>query len=227
MHSFISNKKLGFISAMLIAVVTAITFGIALLTPPISGPLAASPIQYPFTDIVSRFPRDYLWMYPAMLLMLLFIILQVCIYYDTSDSNKTLAHISLIFAVTSGMVLFSDYFIQISIVQPSLLNGETEGMSLLTQYNPHGLFVVLEEIGYLMMSLSFLFTALVFSEKTKLDTVLRRVLLAAFFLSLSALILISIIYGIHREYLLEVALISIDFPALIVFGILLSIRFRK
>jgi hypothetical protein len=29
------------------------------------------------------------------------------------------------------------------------MNGETDGLSILTQYNPHGIFIALEEIGYL------------------------------------------------------------------------------
>jgi hypothetical protein len=34
------------------------------------------------------------------------------------------------------------------------MHGETEGITLLTQYNAHGIFIVLEELGYLLMSLS-------------------------------------------------------------------------
>lgn len=214
-------------SAILTAVLTAVTFALALATPPISGPLATNPIQYPYTQIVSRFPRDYLWMYCAMILMLVFIVTAVCIYHDAPEERKTLAHIGLVFAVVSGVILFADYFIQVSVVQPSLLNGETDGMALLTQYNPHGLFVVLEEIGYIAMSLSFLFFAPVFSDGTKLDRAIKSILIGAFILSVLALAAICAIYGIHREYLFEVAVISIDFLVLIVFGALLSIRYVK
>jgi hypothetical protein len=41
----------------------------------------------------------------------------------------------------------------------SLMNGQAQGIALLTQYNPYGVFIVLEELGYLLMSLSFLFLA--------------------------------------------------------------------
>lgn len=34
------------------------------------------------------------------------------------------------------------------------MHGETEGITLLTQYNAHGIFIALEELGYLLMSLS-------------------------------------------------------------------------
>lgn len=221
------ENKLGFIGALLTAAFGTATFALALATPPISGPLATNPIQYPFTEIISRFPRDYIWMYSAMLLMLALIVAAVCIYHDAPEGKKIFAHTGLIFAVVSGIILFSDYFIQVSVIQPSLLNGETDGMALLTQYNPHGLFVVLEEIGYIAMSLSFLFFAPVFSRETKIDRAIRNILVWAFALSVLALASISIFYGIHREYLFEVAVISIDFLALIGFGILLSIRYAK
>lgn len=223
----VKNRKLGFWSAILTAALAAATFALALATPPISGPLAVNAIQYPYTEIVSRFPRDYLWMYCAMILTLAFIVAAVCIYHDASEERKTLAHIGFVFAVVSGVILFADYFIQVSVIQPSLLSGETDGMALLTQYNPHGLFVVLEEIGYIAMSLSFLFFAPVFSDGTKLDRAIRTILIGAFGLSVLALAAICAIYGIHREYLFEVAVITIDFLALIVFGVLLSIRYGK
>lgn len=223
----VKNKKLGLLSAILTVVLTAVTFALALATPPISGPLAVDPIQYPYTEIISRFPRDYFWMYCAMILMLVFIVTAVCIYHDASEEQKVLAHIGLVFAVVSGIILFTDYFIQVSVIQPSLLNGETDGMALLTQYNPHGLFVVFEEIGYIAMSLSFLFFASVFSDGTKLDRAIKTILIGSFILSVLALAAICATYGIHREYLFEVAVISIDFLALIVFGSLLSIRYGK
>jgi hypothetical protein len=55
----------------------------------------------------------------------------------------------IVFAIISCTFLVGDYFIQISVKQPSLLKGETDGISLLTQYNPHGIFIVLEEVSYL------------------------------------------------------------------------------
>jgi hypothetical protein len=52
-------------------------------------------------------------------------------------------------------VLITDYFIQVSVIQPSLLAGETDGISILSQFNPHGIIKVLEEIGLMFMILSF------------------------------------------------------------------------
>jgi hypothetical protein len=54
--------------------------------------------------------------------------------------------LGIVFATISCTLLVGDYFIQISVIQPSLLKGETDGIALLTQYNPHGIFIALEEV---------------------------------------------------------------------------------
>ncbi len=59
-------------------------------------------------------------------------------------------------------VLLIDYYIQVTVMQPSLVKGQLDGWAMLTMYNPHGVFIALEEIGYLLMSVVFLCLALVF-----------------------------------------------------------------
>jgi len=222
-----NKKQLGFISVLLATIFAFLTFGIALLTPPISGPFAEDPISYPFAEIASRFPRDYIWMYFAMVWLLFFMMMYVFLYEEASEKQKMSAHIGLLLAQLSAGLLFADYFIQVSIVQISLLKGETEGMALLTQYNPHGLFVVVEEIGYLFMCISFLFIMPVFSKDSMLDRAVRNIFLWAFLLGVLALIVISVGFGIYREYIFEVVIISIDFLALILAGCLLCIRYKN
>ena len=125
------------------------------------------------------------------------------------------------------MGLVGDYFVQFSVVPISLMSGETEGITLLTQYNAHGVFIVLEELGYLLMSLSFLFMAPVFINKNRLEVAVRWVFIISFLLTVLALTLISINYGLDRQDRFEVAVISIDWLVLIVNGILLSIVFKQ
>jgi hypothetical protein len=219
---------IGFYAAILTTAVTVITFGIAIFTPPISGPFCVnSCIQYPFTDIVSRFPRDYVWMYPAILLTLIYVVLMVCIHHYASKEKKIFSQIGLSFALISATVLIIDYFIQISVIQPGLVNGETDGIAILTQYNPHGIFIALEEIGYLIMSASFLCIAPVFSGTNRLESAIRRIFVLSFILTMLSLIILSIIYGINREYRLEVVVISIDWITLIISGMLLSVLFKR
>jgi len=228
--NFVKNNTnlLGFYVAILTTVLTVVTFGIAIFTPPISGSFCqGSCIEYPFTNIVSRFPRDYVWMYPAILLTLFYVVLMVCIHYYASNDKKIFSQIGLSFALISATVLIIDYFIQISVIQSSLVNGETDGIAILTQYNPHGIFIALEEIGYLMMSVAFLCIAPVFSGTNRLESAIRWIFIISFILTIISLIIISILYGINREYRFEVAVITIDWIVLIVSGILLSIVFRR
>ena len=50
----------------------------------------------------------------------------------------------------------------------------------MTQYNPYGVFIVLEELGYLLMSLSFVFLAPVFAGGGRLASVIGWVFVAGF-----------------------------------------------
>lgn len=107
------------------------------------------------------------------------------------------------------------------------MNGETEGITLLTQYNAHGIFIVLEELGYLLMSLSFVFIAPVFSNSNRLENSVRWIFIGGFVLAFVALAIFSAIYGLDRQDRFEVTIISIDWLVLIVNGILLGVVFKK
>ncbi len=85
----------------------------------------------------------------------------------------------------------------------------------------------MEELGYLTMSLSFLFAAPVFAEKTRLEAAIRWVFVVGFILAMIALALISINYGLDRQDRFEIAVISIDWLVLVINGILLRIVFRR
>lgn len=219
---------LGFYTSMLTTVLTVVTFGIAVFTPPISGPFCVENcIEYPFLDIISRFPRDYIWMYPAILLMIIYVIFMVCIHDYAAYDKKIYSQIGLSIAQISATILILNYFVQVTVIQPSIINGETDGISILTQYNPHGLFIALEEIGYILMSLAFFCVSPVFSKSTKLDRSIRRIFILCFVLTLISLITITSKYGINREYRFEVLVIMIDWIVLLVSGILLSLIFKK
>ncbi|PPA79510.1 MAG: hypothetical protein C00003105_01806 [ANME-2 cluster archaeon HR1] len=228
-NSVTNNANLlGFYAAILTTVITVVTFGIAIFTPPISGAFCVgSCIEYPFTNIVSRFPRDYVWMYLAILLTLIYVVLMVCIHRYASKEKKIFSQIGLSFALISATILIINYFIQISVIQPSLVNGETDGIAILTAYNPHGIFIALEEIGYLMMSVSFFCVAPVFSGTNRLESAIRWIFVISFILIIISLIILSFFYGINREDRFEVVVITINWIVLIVSGILLSVVFKR
>lgn len=197
------------------------------MTPPLSGPMCpGNCLQYPFHDIASRFPRDYYWMYPAILLYLVYITCLSILHYSTPPRQKFISHAALLFAFAGSLLLITDYFLQLTVIQPALLNNETEGIAILTQYNPHGIFIVLEELGYLLITLAFLLQAFIFKGKG-LKRAVKIVFLAGFVLSVTALLLLSLTYGFKREYYYEIVAISVVWLIFIVNGILIAVLFNQ
>jgi hypothetical protein len=220
--------QVGFWSAVLTTLLTLVTFGIAFFTPPLSGPYCTSDcFSYPYTDTVARFPRDYLWMYPAIVLSFVYLVLMTSIHAFSKDEHPVFSRLGLSLALMSTMILVVDYFVQLSVVAPSLANSETEGVALFTQFNPHGIFIALEELGFLLMSGSFCGMAPVFRGKGKLGAAISGVFIAGVGVASLAFMLYAVIYGMHREYRFEVAVITINWITLIVAGILLSLFYRK
>ena len=107
------------------------------------------------------------------------------------------------------------------------MNGETEGLPLIIQYNSHGPFIVVEELGYILMSLSFVFAAFVFETKSRLEGAIRWIFIAGFGLTMVALGIVSAQLGLERQDRFEVIVISITWLVLIVNGILVGILFKK
>ena len=117
-----------------------------------------------------------------------------------------------------------DYFVQFVVVEPSIMNGQTDGLTLFTEYNPHGIFIGLEGLGYLMMSVSFLFTAFVFGGE-RLERVIRWLYVATFVLAAGSIATLSLLH--YDIIAFEVTILLIDWVALIVSGVLLSVVFRR
>jgi hypothetical protein len=220
--------RFGFYSALATTLLTIVSFGFALYAVPISGAnCPGNCAEYPYLDTAARFPRDFMWMPLAILLVLAYVTLTVSIHTYAPGSKKTFSQAGLSFALMSATMLSSAYFIQFSVIPISLIKGETDGLAALIQYNPHGVFIAMEELGYLLMSLSFLFMAPVFAGKNRLEAAVRWIFAGAFFLAIVSLVAISALFGLERLDRFEVAVISIDWLVLIVNGILLSILFKR
>jgi hypothetical protein len=223
-----TSNRVGLYSAILTALTTLVTFSLAIIAIPNSGAgCRENCFEYPYVNTLSEFPRDYLWMPPAMLLVVFYVILMVSIHAYAAQHKSIYSQIGLSFALIAAGILLSDYFIQFSVVPVSLMNQETDGIALLSQYNAHGIFIVLEELGYLLMSLSFLFLAPVFANRDRLASVVRWVFIAGFVLTMVFLVVISIIYGLDRMDRFEIAVISVNWLVLVLNGVLLSVLFRR
>jgi hypothetical protein len=162
-----------------------------------------------------------------MVLNIVYYILMVAIHYFAPVEKKILSHVGMSFAFLSMALFDIDYFLQVSVIQPSLVLGETDGIALLSQFNAHGVFIALEEIAFIMMSLSMLCMVPVFVGQTKAERAIRWIFTGDFVLTAVSFALFIFFYGNFREYRFEVAAFSINWLALVASGILLSVVFRK
>jgi len=211
-----SKNRIGFWSAVLTTVLTVISFSIAINGTPLNS--------YAYPYIAPFIPFDFEKDITALILMPTFVALTASIHYYAPNERKIFSQIALSFAIVCAVLLMADYFIQLTVVLPSTLSGETAGLSLFTEYNPHGMFVSLEVLGFLMMSAAFLFLAPIF-DKGRLQQSIRWLFVASFILAVSSVVGLStagydIVYS-------EVAIISITWIVLIVSGILLAVLFRR
>jgi hypothetical protein len=141
--------------------------------------------------------------------------------------RKIFSFISVAFAMIAATILLGNYFLQFSVVPISVMKGQTEGIALLTQYNGHGIFIVLEELGFTMMSIAFIFLSPIFSMKNRLERAIRWILIMPFVVNVFAFVFYSIQFGLDRDYRYEVATISINWLVTILIGILIGVFFKR
>jgi hypothetical protein len=211
--------------AILTAFMAVVSLAIAVTTLPRSGPYCQNGcVGYPYTEVAAFVPRDYLWMYPALILTLLAMVLVECIHDQIAPSRRLLSRIGIAFTIMGVAILVVDYASQLSFIQPALLLGETEGLSPWSQYNPRGIFIALENVGYLLLNLSFLFLGLaMLGMPIRLWRAAGWVFACGGVLTLALLMLYSVIYRVRLEYRFEVAAICITWLVLIVAPALLII----
>jgi len=166
-------------------------------------------------------------MYLAIFQLFAYLVFIVSNHFIAPLEKKLYSFISIAFALISTTVLLIAYFTQFAVVPISVMNSETEGIALITQYNGHGLFIALEELGYITMSISFLFLAPVFSMKNRLEKSIRLILIIQFILTVFSFVLYSIKFGIDRNYRFEVATITINWLIIITVGILISVFMKR
>ena len=225
-----NNRQMyaGYVISIIMAITTFITFVFAMIAVPISGAFAPDGgISYPYLETLQQFPRDYIWQYLALVLVVIYLIQFSIIHSSTNENKKSYSQIALLFSVLSTIVLLITYYTQISVVPVSLLNNETQGIALLTQYNPHGLFIALEELGYILMIISFVALVPIFQGKGKLVGSIRTIYIVASAIVLIALIILSIQYGIDRKDRFEVIIISVAWLVLIINSILIGKLFKS
>lgn len=137
--------KFGLYSSLSLTLLTLITWGVAMTAIPPAGPYCPGDcMSYPYSDILSYYPRDYYWMYLAIFQLFGYLIFIVSNHFITRIEKKLFSFLSVAFALVTTIVLLIAYFVQFSVVPMSMMKGETEGIALLTQYNGHGIFIAME-----------------------------------------------------------------------------------
>jgi hypothetical protein len=217
--------QLGFWMATLTAVVTVVFAVAAVATPARSGPFCGSAcIPAPYVNVAQFIPGDYLWLIPGILLAPIFVGLMACIHSHAAEASRTFSRIALSLAVIYAAVILVNYSIQFTVVIPSLQSGETQNLSLFTQYNPHGFFIALEVLAYVTMAAALLAAAPVFA-RGRVERTIRRLFALSFVLAAAAFVGFWLVG--HDLVAVEVTVLMIDWVVLIVGGVLLSIVFRR
>ena len=227
-HTKNNAVRLGLWSALLLAALAGTAFALGIMTPPRSGPYCTGDcIPYPFTDAARFVPSDYRWVLPAILLAPVFVIVSGCLHSLVQEGKRHLSLIGLCFASMAAGILGIDYFIQLQVAEPSLVHAETSSLSLFTQYNPHGLFIALEDLGYLTLCVSFLFVGLGFPTIRRLGRTIQWTFVVSALLGFTCFIGMAWRYGLDIEYRFEVAIITITWFTLLVIGLMLAFFFRS
>jgi hypothetical protein len=221
-------SRLGFPVALFLAVMAAVGFGLGILTQPRSGPwCTVNCTAYPYGDAGRFFPRDYWWMLPGITLAPLLMTLSACVHFTIPPARRLWSMLAVCCATAATVLIAVDYLAQVLVVQPSLVQHEADGVAILTQYNPHGLFILLEDLGYLLLAKTMLLVAMAMPSSIKPATSLRWTLGVVACLSFVAFLVFAVRFGTTMALPFELAVITIVWIGLVPAGILSALWFRR
>lgn len=213
-------------TALLTAILGVVAFGLAIIAVPIAGANCPSGcIPYPYTSTAARWPQDFLWQIPAIAFVLSWLVLMVCVHYFAPQQRRMITLAGLCLAVIAAAALSIDYYLQLSVVPVSLADGETNGLPLLIQYNAHGVFIALEEIGYITMALSLALFSVAFTGRDRLATAGRWLFRVPIVVAVGGLLEVSVFYGLERQDRFEIFILSACWLTLIAGGLILAAIF--
>jgi hypothetical protein len=219
-------NRLGYFSSISVAVLAAAFFVAGIFTPARGGPFCtASCVTYPYVNGLSQYvPWDYFWQVPPFLLAAAFLVLIASLHQHAPVDKKGFSLVSLSFATIYAAIVMADYFLQWTVVIPSIMGGDVSGLSLLSQYNPRGLLVALESLAYLLMSTSFLLIGFIFSGG-RLEKALRWLFTGTFLLAVGSFLALELT-GYDIVYF-EVVVITIVSVASMSGGGILAVLFTR
>lgn len=168
-----SVSQLGFWSASLSAALSA-GWSIAMVVQNAIQPVPAWRGARAYADAYD--PIHQLSFYPSLFLALTFVVLLSCLHRYAPEDKKVWSLSALALGVLYATMASVNYQIQLVAVRPSLMRGESAGLEMLVQANPHSIFIALAN-SYAYMCLAMLFAAPIF-EGGRLERWIRRLFLA-------------------------------------------------
>jgi hypothetical protein len=185
--------------------------------------MITSNLLYPITTITSiesyasQFSSiQMLPFVPSLILAPVFVVFMLCIYHTAPDDKKILGQLGFAFAVVCAAILSLHYYIQLTVVQQGLLNGQLEGLWQFATPNPNGLFWTFAALGYGFMGFALLSTAPLFSRSIKWLFIANGLIGVAF--------LVGNALGVFAVNIIASFMWGVLFP---IAAILLANRFRS
>ncbi len=221
-------NRFGMFASIFTAATGLVAFALAIMAVPVAGGnCTANCRPYPYMTMADRWPNDFMWLPPAILFVFGYLAVMAAVYYAASGSRRIFGLVGLCLALVSATTLAIDYYLQLAVVPVSLQANETNGLPLLSMYNSHGMFIALEELGYLAMSVSFVFAASVLVSRGRLEAAVRWLFRVPLVVAAVGLAWFSIAFGLDRQDRFEVVILSACWLTLIINGVLLTVWFRR
>lgn len=221
-------RRLATSASMITAIAAALALGIGVFTPPRGGVLCTSGcIAYPYTDAAPFVAGDSIWIYAAIVMAIGFVVVTASLHQLAPPGGRPAGLVAMAFAALAAGLLVGDYFVHLMVVMPSLARGEGASVATFSMYNPHGVFIALENAGYFVMGLAFLAVAGAIDRSSRLERAIRWVFLAAGVLAVGGLIVLAAVFGTDLDVRYEVAAISVDYLCLALGGALLAVLCRR
>ena len=155
---------------------------------------------------------------PSLLLAPSFLALLVCVNALAPDERKIWSQLGVAFACVYVPLCVASYSVELLVVEPRVMRGNTTQTALLTLARGDSVFNVIDGMGYMFMCLSTLVAAPAFNA-TGLDGWIRRLFVANGLLAVP----IFVTYFVNRSFIWLAALWSVTVTGS---AILLAIRFH-
>lgn len=210
-----------------VATLAAVSFIAGVITPvPGGGMCTGSCVAWPFDDwaLVRDFvPVSFYWMLPAMAMLITLVAFVASLGAPQRQTARLPTTLAMGFTVMGAGILVADYGIQLAVVWPSLVHGQGESVAALSLFNPHGLFVALEDIGYWILGFGFLGIAAALPSETRTERWARWLFRLGGLVAVSVLPAVALALGPDLGFVYEILVITVVYLTLVSAGACLAV----